>query len=501
MSTINPTHDFTASTSIAGTASGIDRRYWTAVLAVISLPLALGLFRVATPSIWFDEAATWLNVSRGWQWLGVAVVSGEDCGGFVYAFVMKCWTSVFGYGETALRVPSVLFTAALAWTLLEIGRSAGSLRAGVCMAMCGVMHPIVLCWSRQARAYSLELLLTAAYLAVLMSYVRSGGRRRAGVLTLVGSLLALTHVFGVFVVAGGGLYLLLQKLARSGPSDDAVAGRSLAPSIITALLWGLWIFMMQGRVKQNLDAFWIGGTITDGYRGTLLELVPWYAAAALPLGAILSLWSLRRPSPSAAPALNERRVLASAGLILAVVLIGPAVVSAMSRGAHHFVLPRYFMPGVIPVVVFAGFWLARSTTRAVIGTALLATAGLWSAIGDGVYSDAGEDGTRARAAMRFLARNLRPGDRLYLTPQYEASTLSYYGVRAESVRGVGYFGERHKLREVLLAEPPPPGGRNWVLVYHTEDGDDLGALGLADHPQERFGTIRLVRLDEPLAKP
>lgn len=498
MSTISPTREFTEPATHARAASGIDRRYWSAVLAVTALPLALGFFRLGEPSLWFDEAATWLNVSRGSRWLGVAVVSGEDCGGFVYALVMKLWTSLFGYGEAVLRGPSVLFSAALALTLLQIGRSAGSLRAGVCMALCGTLHPVVLCWSRQARAYSLELFLTAAYLAVLLSYVRGGGRRRAAWLTLVGCLLALTHVFGVFVVAGGGLYLLLRKFAPSTSRDAAAAGGSLAPPIITALVWGLWIFMMQGRVKQNLDAFWIGGTILNGYRDTFLELVPWYVAAALPIVAAVWLWSRWRPSVSGLPAAEERRTLVATGLILASVLIGPAVVSAMSRGAHHFVLPRYFLPGVIPVVVFAGLWLGKSTRRALIGVPLLAAAGLFTAVSEGVYSDAGEDGTRARAAMRFLAHNIRPGDRLYLTPQYEASTLSYYGVRAESVRGVGYYGERHKLREVLLAEPPQPGARNWVLVYHANDADDLSELGLADRPQELFGTIRLVRLDEPL---
>lgn len=501
MSTITPTRDLAAPASLARAAAKIDRRYWAAVIAVTSLPLALGLFRLGEPSIWFDEAATWLNVSRGWRWLSVAVISGEDCGGFVYALIMKLWTSLFGYGEAALRVPSVLCSAALAWTLLEIGRTTGSLRAGICMALCGAIHPTVLCWSRQARAYELELLLTAMYLATLLSYVRSGGRRRAGVLTLVGCLLSLTHVFGVFVVAGGTLDLLRRRFARSRDGVSAALVRSLGPSIITVLVWGLWIFMMQGRVKQNLDAFWIGGTIAQGYRDTLLELMPWYAAAALPLVAIIGFASRRREPIVETSATMESEVSIAAGFILLVVLVGPAVVSAMSRGAHHFVLPRYFLPGVIPIVVWMGSWLAASTRRAVLGVGFLAAAGLATAIGHGVYSDAGEDGTRARAVMRYLAAHIQPGDRLYLTPQYEASTLSYYGVRAESVRGVGYYGERLKLRDVLLVEPPRPGTSNWVLVYHCDVNDDLGQLGLADRRQESFGTIRLVQVDEPLAKP
>src|SRR5581483_12383318 len=76
-------------------------------LAAMVLPLGLGLYRLGEPSFWFDEAATWHITSGSWKWLWTGVVSGEDCGGFVYALLMKLWGAIFGTSEFALRVPGV----------------------------------------------------------------------------------------------------------------------------------------------------------------------------------------------------------------------------------------------------------------------------------------------------------------------------------------------------------------------------------------------------------
>lgn len=492
MSLCTPTLEHTSQLTAVARPLSHERLYRIAVLAVVAVPALLGFYRLEEPSIWFDEAATWLNVSDGWRWMWIASASGEDCGGFVYALVIKLWTSVFGYGEFALRAPSVVFAAAMSWTLLRIGHGMGSLRAGVCMALCGSLHPVVLCWSRQARAYSLEMFLTAAYLALILAYARSGGRMRAAALTLVGSLLALSHIFGVFVVVGGALFLLAPRFERSPEGSAKPVRRSLAPSIIVGLLWFAWIALMQGRIKQNLDAFWIHGSIIDGYGDVLRTLISWCGPIALLSVAVLGLLRRRRSMAAAPRFACDRRLLLASGFIAAMVLIGPAATSALSRGAHHFILPRYFMPGVVPVVVLAGALLASLPRKfSVGGILLLGAAGLYSAAEAGVFSDAGEDGSRTRAAASYLAANFRKGDRIYLNPQFEESTLRYYGLPPRMVRGVGYYGQRDVLRDRLLAEPPQAGTRNWVLVYNCDDGDDLRNVGLANCPQQRFGTIRL----------
>jgi mannosyltransferase len=464
------------------------------VLLVTAMPLAAGFFRLGTPSIWFDEAATWLNVSDGWRWMWLTAVSGEDCGGFVYALIMKLWTSAFGYDEIALRAPSVIFAAAAACALLELGRGMGNLRAGVAMALCVAPHPFVLYWSRQARGYTLEIFLAAAYLAILLSYGRVGGKLRAATLTLVGALLALTHVFGVFVVAGGTLFLLALRFDRSAESGVSRSRTSLVPSILAGLTWACWVYAMQNRVKKNIDTFFIDGTMAQGYADVFQKILPFYGVAAVLVvaGAGLLLVRFRLPL--------ERRLLLAAGFILLTVTAGPAAASMLSRGTHHFILPRYFMPAVVPIAVFAGYLLAALPRRlSVVGVLVFATAGVSTATFRGAYSDAAIDGSRMRAAMQYLAGNFRKGDRLFISPAYEEATLRYYRVPSAIVRGAGQYGEREKLKEMLSEEPPQPGARNWVLICHCDDADDLGAISLANRPQERFGTSRLVRVDGPSA--
>lgn len=496
MSICTPLPERIEAPTLARAEVHVDRSYWRAVVLVTAVPIVLGFFRLSEPSVWFDESATWLNVSDGWRWMWIASVSGEDCGGFVYALVMKLWTSLFGYGEFALRAPSVVFAAAMAIALLEIGRGMGSLRAGVYMALCGALHPVVICWSRQARAYSLEMFLTATYLAIVLAYGRSGGRARAAALALVGSLLALTHVFGVFVVAGGTLFLLALRFDRSASEGELPVRRSLAPSIIACVLLGLWVFLMQGRVKQNLDYFWIDGSKVDKFFEVLADLMPLYGTFAILVVAGAGLLLTRRKLP------NERRLILAVGSIFAVVLIGPVAASALSRGAHHFILPRYFLPGIVPVVVLAGYLLAALPRRlAVVGMSMLATAGIATASTRGVYSNAGEDGSRTRAASRYIADHFRKGDRLFLTPKYEETTLLYYGVPPKMIRGAGLYAEPEKLKELLQAEPPQPGTRNWVLVYHCDGADDLRGLGLAGCPQQRFGMIRLACVEATSTTP
>jgi uncharacterized membrane protein len=251
MSICSPLGQLAKSTDVWNTTSRMKWRYASAIFIATSIPLGLGLFRLGMPSLWFDEAATYLNVSSDWRWFWLTAISGEDCGGFVYGLVIKLWTSIFGYSEFALRAPGVLFAAMTSIILLELGRSIVSLQAGILTALLCATHPLVIGWSRQARGYSLELLLTAAYLLLVVAYARRDGRARGIALTVVGSLLALTHIFGVFVVAGGTLFLLLSRCRNASIASGGSIRRILGPTFVTGLLLGLWTFLMQARVKKK----------------------------------------------------------------------------------------------------------------------------------------------------------------------------------------------------------------------------------------------------------
>ncbi len=190
-------------------------------------------------------------------------------------------------------------------------------------------------------------------------------------------------------------------------------------------------------------------------------------------------------------------MLLAAGCILTAVLAGPPAVSSLSRGDHHFVFSRYFLPAVVPIAVALGCFFAALPRRYGWPSALvLCGASLATLPIRECYSDYAYDGGRTRAAVQFLAERIRKGDQLFVTPQFEQATLLYYGIPNNAVRGTGRYRERQELSEMLQAAPPlRPGARNWVLIYYCDEDEDLRDLGLQAYPQQRFGMIRVVCIE------
>lgn len=478
-----------SNSSTASATRAVEWTYWGALALVLAVPMGLGLYRLDMPSFWFDEAVTWLSTSNGWLSVWLSAAAGEDCGGFIYTVFIKMWAAVFGYGEFSLRLPSVLFAAGAAAVLLQIGRDMGNLRLGIFMGLAVGMHPSVVCWSRQARAYSLEVFLTSLYLWSLLAYARDGRRKQAWLLAVVGSLLSLTHVFGVFVVAGGTLFLLVLRFAKPADADGERVRRSLWPTVATVSLLSVWVFFLQGRVRQNLESFWIGGSIADRYLDVARNLVPFLMVGA-PLVALgLILMTLRRDRVA------DRRLQLAVVFISLCVWLGPAVASSLSKGDHHFILARYFMPGVVPVAVVLGYFFAALPRFVGLPAFLaLSVAALNASNLAGFYYDHGYDEGRARAAVQHMVQNFRKGDQVFVSPAHEYATLAYYGVPNRMVQGAGGYLQRQPLVDLLRKAPADT--RKWIFVYNCTPEDDLRDVGLQDAKQERFGTITLV-LTEP----
>src|SRR5258706_12000379 len=87
------------------------------VVLLISLVLRLvGL----NQSLWLDEATTAKVVMK---YNLLEIVPKFSVGDFhppLYYLVMKIWTSVFGYSEVALRMPSVIFALLTGWMVYLI---------------------------------------------------------------------------------------------------------------------------------------------------------------------------------------------------------------------------------------------------------------------------------------------------------------------------------------------------------------------------------------------
>src|SRR5687767_3042165 len=71
------------------------------VAIVSGVALVLGLIRLGTPALWYDEAYTFRQINRSYI---------EQFEGYqpFYYWIQKPWTSVVGTSEWAMRFPSVV---------------------------------------------------------------------------------------------------------------------------------------------------------------------------------------------------------------------------------------------------------------------------------------------------------------------------------------------------------------------------------------------------------
>lgn len=193
-------------------------------------------------SLWLDEGTT----ARVVQEYGFTrIVSGflqNDFHPPLYYLFMKLWTSVWGYSEVALRMPSIIFSLLTGYFIYKIAKlligpstslrtnfSDKSEKFGIWATIFFLFNPLIVYYSQEARMYSMATcLLTIGFYYLLMSLrVNELGKNQKLNIkkqndneklkieyTFSGIFfsLALATFYGsVFFIAASLLYLLLKK--------------------------------------------------------------------------------------------------------------------------------------------------------------------------------------------------------------------------------------------------------------------------------------------------
>lgn len=401
---------------------------------VLALPLGRGLYRLGTPNVWLDEAATWHGITGSWRRLLDHAARGDDCGGICYAAVMKLWTGAAGTSEAALRLPSAVFTALLAATLFAVGRRLWGDAAGLYSGLMVGLYPVVFLQSRQARCYALELLLYALALLGLVLFLQ--GRRRAGggLLAAAGSLLVVTHVFGVFALAGLAAVAAVAALApraldglgRRGAREERPPLRrllaGLAPFLPPLAVLAAWLLVLWARIEQSQEEFWLRGSIARTYLGLVEYVLP------PALAAVVLWWGGAR---------SGRRLAAAGAVLLPLpILLGPLAASLTAQGSHHFVHERYFLTLAVPGALALGYLLSRlRPALAAPAAGLVLVAALLKPGVPAAYSRGAPYGTLSADAAAYLREHRGPGEPLFVSPGFERLTLAYYGEVGQSAGG------------------------------------------------------------------
>ena len=227
-------------------------------LQLLTLTLALRLFRLGAENLWYDEAFTWwltrLEPARLWQ-----AIAG-DVHPPLWYFLSALSTRFLGHSAFALRLPAALFNTAAVLLLFALARDFLPERSARLTALAAALLPAAgLYYAQEARMYSLlALLLLYALRAAL-------NRRWTGFIAAAG-LAVYTHnlaVLYVFAIGGAAALLDLLRppawLALVCPASYRWRYR-LAPllaSVTVFVIWLPWAFVMYRQMQAMAGGFWL----------------------------------------------------------------------------------------------------------------------------------------------------------------------------------------------------------------------------------------------------
>ena len=162
--------------------------------------LAVTLWKIQVPSLWRDEAATQSATQRSFTGL-IAMLGHVDVVHGTYYVLMWLQVRLAGHSALALRLPSALAMAAAAALITVTGRRLVSGRAGLAAGLTFAALPAVSWFAQDARPFALETAAGAAASYFLVRLGEDGGSRRwarcyAASLVVLG----LTNLFGLLLI-------------------------------------------------------------------------------------------------------------------------------------------------------------------------------------------------------------------------------------------------------------------------------------------------------------
>ena len=119
----------------------------------------------------------------------------------LYEIFLHYWISWFGIGETAVRIPSLIFTALTASYIFKLGNDFFSKLAGITSALAYTLSNYATIFSHEARVYALFGLLTVASFYYFLRWLNhQSSSYDLAKLSIIYALLLYSHFFGIMVM-------------------------------------------------------------------------------------------------------------------------------------------------------------------------------------------------------------------------------------------------------------------------------------------------------------
>ncbi len=335
--------------------------------------LGLNLYRLGTPSIWFDEA---LSISREQQPLALLyqIVSRSQPNMTLYYYFLHFWLSFMALwgippNEFVVRLPSAVFAAGGSVMVFLLGRRFLGLYAGFTAAMLYLLNDLQLVYTQDARAYSMQLLLLCvSWYAFFAIVTAERARTRWWICyVVVAALTVYAQLFSFLVLlAQFSMFALLLILPGPWRAPLRQQGRTLLISVVSffILVFPMILASRAGAktgwlpIPRLHDIYYFFLTISEGGKPALiLNLL--CILGSLSLGLLLYLPGSKRLLERLAQRLPGKthpktKVQLSWAIVMALVLwvVVPVVSSyIISQKLAHVFSSRYL------VVILPAFFL------------------------------------------------------------------------------------------------------------------------------------------------
>lgn len=340
----------------------------TWMLTLLALLLRLPYL---TQSLWLDEAIEALALKGYYGPLSSYMLS--DFQPPLYHYLLQAWTSLFGYSELTLRLPSLLAGVGLTVVVIKLGSLLYTKRVGYIAGLLVATNPLLIYYSQEGRTYMLTTLFVMTSFYFLARLLQD---KNSTTLSTIYYVLSTTASLWTSYLAWFVAVLELAFLLYNNrPKLALLSLLSLAtlllwlPSLLHSLSLGLGDAAANpewGRVVGGVSVKAVALTFVKTAIGRISFTPPWFYGLVVLVLATLHILIVRRASP-----VHHLIYLALASLLPSllisffvpaysytrVLFVVPFYLLLLALGLSH--LPRRYAGVVVllNLVFIATFWL------------------------------------------------------------------------------------------------------------------------------------------------
>jgi mannosyltransferase len=333
-----------------------------------------------------------------------------------YYLMLHFWSRL-GDGEVWLRLPSLLFALATIPVMALLARRLFDERIALLAGLLTAVNAFLVQYAREARTYSLTMLLAVLSALLLVGGLDRGGARRWMLYGVSAVALVVSHPLAILVLVAHALSIpFLPRGSVRAPAwavGAAIVVTAPVPAYV-ALAQGASTSWIQPTSLQQL-----GGFVTH-YAGGHVPALPWTACA------VLALWRLIPVARRAGRSMTAWRTA------FVVLWLGVPVLSLVAFSLYRPAFVDRYLVGVFPplvILVAVGLGSIRHRVRAAVAVSLVVATSLVGVVMRIYLTPPPED---PRSAVATVAACAQPGDALVYSRAFARVPFGYYLERTSS---------------------------------------------------------------------